>query len=88
MAENEKLSPYFLDWEDWKNTNPLKVRMANLRLPQTTFASMVGVSTNTVQRWLGGTMPTDENLAAMAKALGVDFMVLKSEWFSWVDARP
>ena len=86
--ENKNAGP-FLTWDEWLESNPLAVHMRFAKMPQTELASKVGVSVNSVYRWLRGTsVPEAPKIEKIAQVLSLDKDALEIMWESWVDARP
>ena len=86
---DKKICGPFLTWDEWLATNPLLAHMRLAKMPQTELASKVGVSVNSVYRWLRVTSaPEAEKIEKIAQVLSLDKDAFEILWQSWMDARP
>ena len=69
----------------WKSSNPIKVYRKKTGISQPDIASIIGVSTYTVQRWEDGSVnPSEENVFKLGKLING----FSDKWNNWKNNRP
>jgi len=69
----------------WSDRNPLYAWRSSNGLSRNAVAALVGSSLNSVINWeRGGSIPTDEKIEAIARAMNKNSGVLRREWDEWL----
>lgn len=73
-------------WEQWIDKNPIRLALTKEGMTQTEMASRVGVTINTIHKWLSGiSQPKEENMRAIEKVLNTD---INDQMDQWVKNKP
>ena len=73
------------DIKQWKTSNPIKVYRKETGISQPDVASILGVSTYTVQRWKDGSVnPSEENVFKLGKLIDG----FSEKWKEWKSSKP
>ncbi len=71
--------------QEWKNENPIKKYRKENHLSQNDTASILGVSTYTIQRWEDGAVnPSGDNNAKLNKLINN----FDQQWNEWKNNQP